>query len=84
MHSNLCCAGEIYNPNNPVGSRFGGLLASSGRDRLYHSVAWLTTNAEVMVTGSETTADYTMQIYTPPYLTGTFVRYSTGPGLNVS
>ena len=38
-------------------------------------MAWLTTNAEVLVTGSETTEDYTMQLFTPPYLTGTFVRW---------
>ena len=68
-------AGEIYSPGSAPGSRFGGLLASSGRDRLYHSVAWLTSNAEVLVTGSETTEDYTMQLFTPPYLTGTFVRW---------
>lgn len=51
-----------------------GLLATSGHDRLYHSEAFLTTNAEVLVLGSEATVDYTMQIYTPPYLVGTFAR----------
>ena len=34
----------------------------------------LTLNAEVLVSGSEATEDYTIQIYTPPYLMGTFVR----------
>ena len=53
---------------------FAGLLATSGHDRLYHSEAFLTKNAEVLVMGSEATADYTMQIYTPPYLVGTFAR----------
>ena len=30
--------------------------------RLYHSVAWLTQNAEVLVSGSEVTSDYTAQV----------------------
>ena len=51
-----------------------GLLSSSGRNRFYHSNAFLTKNAEVLISGSETTADYAMQIYTPAYLAGTFSR----------
>ncbi|KAK9809424.1 hypothetical protein WJX73_005866 [Symbiochloris irregularis] len=62
---------EIYNPATQT---FSGLLANSGRPRFYHSIAWLSQNAEVIVTGSEATEDYTMQIYTPPYLLGTFNR----------
>lgn len=30
--------------------------------RLYHSVAWLTQNAEVLISGSEVTSDYTAQV----------------------
>ena len=61
---------HLYNPFSST----AGLLANSGHDRLYHSEAFLTTNAEVFVLGSEATVDYTMQIYTPPYLVGTFSR----------
>lgn len=65
---------ETYNISAPFGSRMSGLLASSGRDRLYHCVSWLTPNAEMLVTGSEATSDYTMQVFTPGYLRGTFAR----------
>lgn len=51
-----------------------GLLAAAQRERYYHSQAWLTQNAEVLTAGSEPTEDYTIQIYTPPYLTGDFNR----------
>lgn len=71
-------SGEIYNISKPFGQRMSGLLASSLRDRLYHSVAWLTPNAEVLVTGSEATEDYSIQIYTPQYLRGNFTRQVPG------
>ncbi|KAK9795594.1 hypothetical protein WJX73_004039 [Symbiochloris irregularis] len=68
------CA-EIWNPATAKAlNGTSGLLADSYRDRLYHSQAWLTLNGEVFVTGSEATEDYTMQIWTPPYLVGTFNR----------
>ena len=37
----------MYNPAQPVGQRWSGLLADSTFDRLYHSEAYLTTNADV-------------------------------------
>ena len=40
------CA-ELYNPAQPVGQRWSGLLADSTFDRLYHSEAYLTTNGDV-------------------------------------
>ncbi|KAK9795598.1 hypothetical protein WJX73_005422 [Symbiochloris irregularis] len=67
------CA-EMWFPGNTGAQRTSGLLADSQRDRLYHSQAWLTRNAEVIISGSEATEDYTMQIWTPPYLVGTFSR----------
>ncbi len=36
--------------------------------RLYHSEAFLTSNAEVFVSGSDTTDEHRVQIYTPDYL----------------
>lgn len=73
-----CRSDSIWHPpefkRKAVCYASAGLLATSGRDRLYHSQAWLTQNAEVLITGSEATEDYTIQIFTPPYLTGTFSR----------
>ena len=37
----------MYNPAQPVGQRWSGLLADGTFDRLYHSEAYLTTNADV-------------------------------------
>ncbi|KAK9858854.1 hypothetical protein WJX84_007502 [Apatococcus fuscideae] len=62
-------AGTIYDPAQPVGSRWRQ-VADSQILRFYHSVATLTQNAEVLVTGSEATVDYRVQIFTPPYLQG--------------
>ena len=39
---------EIYDPRQPVGQRYSGLLANSGLDRLYHSNAFLTINGDVL------------------------------------
>ena len=54
--------GTIYDPSQPVGSRWRQ-VADSLILRFYHSVATLTQNAEVLVTGSEATVDYRVQIY---------------------
>ncbi len=56
--------GTIYDPSQPIGSRWRQ-VADSLIKRFYHSVATLTQNAEVLVTGSEATVDYRVQIYTP-------------------
>ena len=59
--------GEIYNPSKPVGQRWSS-VADSMIWRLYHSEAFLTANAEVFVSGSESTDEHRVQIYTPDYL----------------
>lgn len=46
---------EIYDPRRPIGQRWRP-VADSRIWRLYHSVAFLTENAEVLVAGSEITA----------------------------
>ena len=56
--SHVCRAATIYNPSVAVGSRWSGLLADSGFDRLYHSGALLTTNGDVLIVGSEQTQNY--------------------------
>ena len=60
-------AAEIYDPSKPVGQRWS-TVADSMIWRMYHSEAFLTCNAEVFVSGSETTAEHPVQIYTPDYL----------------
>lgn len=70
-------AGTIYDPSQPIGSRWRQ-VADSQILRFYHSVATLTQNAEVLVTGSEATVDYRVQIYTPPYLQGGGARPTIG------
>ncbi|KAL0048178.1 hypothetical protein WJX82_009358 [Trebouxia sp. C0006] len=59
--------GEIYDPKQPIGQRWT-TVADSQIWRLYHSVAFLTSNAEVLVAGSEVTAEHRVQLYTPAYL----------------
>lgn len=58
---------EIYDPTKPYGQRWS-TLADSMIWRLYHSEAFLTSNAEVFVSGSDTTDEHRVQIYTPDYL----------------
>ncbi len=58
--------GEIYDPSKPVGQRWSQ-VADSMIWRLYHSEAFLTSNAEVFVSGSESTDEHRVQIYTPDY-----------------
>ena len=57
---------EIYDPSKPIGQRWS-TVADSMIWRMYHSEAFLTSNAEVFVSGSETTAEHRVQIYTPDY-----------------
>ncbi|DBA68157.1 TPA: hypothetical protein ACH3X2_013911 [Trebouxia sp. C0005] len=65
--SNGATIGEIYDPSKPVGQRWSQ-VADSMIWRLYHSEAFLTSNAEVFVSGSESTDEHRVQIYTPDYL----------------
>ncbi len=58
---------EIYDPTKPYGQRWS-TLADSMIWSLYHSEAFLTSNAEVFVSGSDTTDEHRVQIYTPDYL----------------
>lgn len=58
---------EIYDPTKPVGQRWSQ-VADSMIWRLYHSEAFLTSNAEVFVSGSESTNEHRVQIFTPDYL----------------
>ncbi|KAA6429021.1 MAG: hypothetical protein FRX49_01131, partial [Trebouxia sp. A1-2] len=58
---------EIYNVSKPVGQRWS-TVADSQIERLCHSVAFLTPNATVLVSGSETTGEHRVQIWTPGYL----------------
>ncbi|KAL0036357.1 hypothetical protein WJX77_003871 [Trebouxia sp. C0004] len=58
---------EIYDPTKALGQRWS-TVADSQIWRMYHSSAFLTSNAEVFIGGSETTAEYRAQIYTPSYL----------------
>lgn len=57
----------MYDPTKPVGHRWS-TVADSKIWRMYHSEAFLTSNAEVFVSGSETTFEHRVQIYTPDYL----------------
>ncbi|GJJ12922.1 hypothetical protein Clacol_007169 [Clathrus columnatus] len=71
--------GVYYNPNAPIGSRFVQAdLPTSSIARMYHSVATLTPNATIMMTGSNPNLDVTTVKYateyrvewlTPSYLT---------------
>ncbi|KAL3145060.1 hypothetical protein ABBQ32_003546 [Trebouxia sp. C0010 RCD-2024] len=58
---------EIYDPTQPLGQRWSA-VADSQIWRMYHSSAFLTSNAEVFIAGSETTGEQRGQIYTPAYL----------------
>ena len=58
---------EIYDPTKPIGQRWS-VVGDSKIWRLYHSEAFLTRNAEIFISGSESTAEHRVQIYTPDYL----------------
>ncbi|KAK9832391.1 hypothetical protein WJX74_008758 [Apatococcus lobatus] len=65
--NNAATAASLYTATAPVGSRWS-TLADSLIARLYHSSAFLTSNAEVWVSGSEPTVDYRVQTFTPSYI----------------
>ncbi|KAI0034516.1 copper radical oxidase [Vararia minispora EC-137] len=68
----------LYRPNAPAGSRFDGAsMPSSPIPRLYHSVATLTPNGDVMIAGSNPNLDrseveygteYRVEWLRPPYM----------------
>jgi Glyoxal oxidase N-terminus/Domain of unknown function (DUF1929) len=73
----------IYNPNQPLGSRWT-VGASSTVGRLYHSVSIMLLDGTIMVAGSNPVqmpilepsaenpwvTEFRVEIYTPPYLSG--------------
>lgn len=76
-------SGTIYDPGQRIGSRWRQ-VADSQILRFYYSVATLTQNAEVLVTGSEATVIYCVQIFTTPYLQGAGARPVFGSAPNNS
>jgi hypothetical protein len=74
----------LYNASKPLGQRWN-TLASTTIARLYHSVALLLLDGTIMVAGSNPVempiltpnavnpyvTEFRVEIYTPPYLTGT-------------
>lgn len=64
---------DIHDLTKPYGQRWS-TLADSLTWRLYHSEAFLTSNAEVPVSGSDTTDEHHVQVYTPDYLCTTKPR----------
>lgn len=69
----------LYDPTLPSGQRFSsGGMPSSSIPRLYHSVATLTPNGDIMIAGSNPNLDrsevqfgteYRVEWLTPPYMT---------------
>ncbi|KAA6418815.1 MAG: hypothetical protein FRX49_11172, partial [Trebouxia sp. A1-2] len=64
---NFTTVAEVYDPSQPVGRRWT-TVGDTQIPRLYHSVAFLTPNAEVLISGSETSSERRVQIWTPDYL----------------
>ena len=70
----------LYDPLAPLGARFSSdLLPTSRIPRLYHSVATLTPNGDIMIAGSNPNLDrseveygteYRVEWLRPPYMTG--------------
>jgi hypothetical protein len=67
----------VYSPDNQPGHRFRELVVRSDIPRLYHSVATLTPNGDVMITGSDPANDrmftkypteYRVEWLSPPYM----------------
>ncbi|KAK9791838.1 hypothetical protein WJX73_007086 [Symbiochloris irregularis] len=58
---------EIYDPSKPLGGRWTP-VADSQIWRMYHSISFITKNAEVFISGSETTGEFRAQLWTPDYL----------------
>ncbi|MCJ1368644.1 hypothetical protein MMC16_007789 [Acarospora aff. strigata] len=65
--TNGATVAEMYDPTKPYGQRWS-IVADSKIWRLYHLEAFLTSNTEVFVSGSDTTNEHRVQIYTPDYL----------------
>lgn len=69
----------VYDPSAPAGSRFSRMnMPSSQIPRLYHSVATLTPNGDIMIAGSNPNLDrsevkygteYRVEWLSPPYMT---------------
>jgi hypothetical protein len=57
----------VYSGDKPRGQRFTVLGVRSDIPRLYHSVATLTPNGDVMITGSNPNADRILQKYPTEY-----------------
>jgi hypothetical protein len=67
----------IYSPDKEPGRRFSNLTVKSDIPRVYHSVATLTPNGDIMISGSnpdsdrtltEYPADYRVEWLSPPYM----------------
>ena len=78
----------VYSPDKPLGQRWQELRVRTDIPRLYHSVATLTPNGDVMITGSnpspdriltENPSDYRVEWLSPPYMTAARPSY-TGLG----
>ena len=79
----------LYDPTAPSGARFSSQgLPTSDIPRLYHSVATLTPNGDIMVAGSNPNLDrseveygteYRVEWFRPPYMSGD--RPVLGPGV---
>lgn len=64
----------MYDPEQPVGSRFS-ILGSTNIARMYHSEAILLQDGRVLVSGSDPEdnrypQEYRVEVYVPPYLDG--------------
>ena len=72
---------SIYNPNAPLGSRFSNSgMPTSSIARLYHSVASLTPNGNVMIAGSNPNLNFTTTKYATEYR----VEFLNPPWMSVS
>ncbi|KAF8531384.1 glyoxal oxidase N-terminus-domain-containing protein, partial [Gautieria morchelliformis] len=86
----------IYSPDKPAGQRWAQLGVRSDIPRLYHSVATLTPNGNIMITGSNPNTDRTLRKFpteyrvewlNPPYMAAARPTYTglgavTGFGTN--
>lgn len=63
----------LYNPYNPIGSRFS-VLDATDIPRMYHSEATLLQDGRILVSGSDPqdarfAQEYRLEVFIPPYLT---------------
>ena len=81
----------VYSPDKPLGQRWQQLRVRTDIARFYHSVATLTPNGDIMITGSNPNADRELALYpadyrvewlSPPYMTAARPSY-TGLGRTV-